>query len=130
MGNLASYKGLGAPNAAVEFLSTASTAVNLTVDQQGKLLIFDAGIRQLNLPAPEAGMKFSIMNSTGGVSTVTKILSSGAYDILCAATTAKGVACESTVETGIIIDLVAINDYRWVASRRGGSTLNINSTTT
>ncbi|MHA2066515.1 MAG: hypothetical protein ACXABY_19255 [Candidatus Thorarchaeota archaeon] len=130
MANLASYKGLGAPLLDVEALSTASTAVNLTADQQGKLLWFDGGIRQINLPQPEAGMVYWLANTTGGVTTVTKILSSGESDILTAASTAKGVACESTVEAGIIIKVIGINDYRWVASREGGSTLNINTTTT
>lgn len=131
MSKLASYKGLGAPifNDA-EWLSTASTSIDLTVDQQGKLLIFDAGIRQINLPTPEEGMQYFVMASTGGVSTATKVLSSGNYDILVAATTGKGCAAESTVETGIIMHFFAINDYRWVANRLGASTLAITSTST
>ncbi len=130
MSRLASYKGMGAPLLQVEQLSSASTAVNLTPDQQGKFLWFDGGIRQINLPAPEAGMTFMIMNSTGGHTTVTKILSSGESDILTAASTAKGVGNFSTVEAGVIIKVTAINDYRWVASRMGGSTLALAAVTT
>ena len=136
MSRLASYSGLGAAVLGAEELSTLSTAINLTPDQQGKLLWFDSGIRQINLPKPEAGMRFLIMNTSGGESSVTKILSSGESDILVGsvtasvATTAKGVGCESTVEHGIIIELIGINDYRWVASRLGGSTLNIIDVTT
>ena len=130
MSRLASYKGLGAPLLDVEQLSSASTAINLTPDQQGKLLWFDGGIRQLNLPKPEAGMQFMIMNTTGGVSTVTKILSSGESDIQTFETTAKGVANATTVEAGVIAHLIAINDYRWIASRMGGSTLALGAVTT
>lgn len=131
MSGLGTYMGLGAPQYGVEQLTTASTTIDITNDQQGKLLIFDGGIRQINLPTPEAGKVFRLMNSTGGVSTVTKILSTGAsIDIQCDATTAQGVGCESTVEGGIIIELIGISDYRYIASRAGGSTLNINSTTT
>jgi len=107
MSRLASYKGLGAPLLDIEQLSSASSVVNLTVDQQGKLLWFDGGIGRLNLPKPEAGMVYMIMNSTGGVSTVTKILSSGESDILTAATTAKGVGNASTVEAGVIVGCVS-----------------------
>jgi len=77
MSRLASYRGQGAPVLEIEELSTLSTAIDLTADQQGKLLIFDSGVGRLRLPKPEAGMVFMIMNSSGGVSTVAKILSSG-----------------------------------------------------
>ena len=130
MSRLASYRGQGAPVLEIEELSTLSTAIDLTADQQGKLLIFDSGVGRLRLPKPEAGMVFMIMNSSGGVSTVTKILSSGECDILTGATTAKGVGHESTVEQGLITVLYAINDYRWVASRRFGSSLHIIAVTT
>jgi len=130
MGNLATYKGLGSPVFDVEFLGTGSTRITLTADQQSKLLISGGDARQIRLPAPEVGMVYNVFFSSGGVSTATKITSSGAYDILTAGTTAKGVANESTAERGVWVQLVAINSFRWVASRLGGSTLNINSTTT
>jgi len=131
MSRLASYKGLGSPINEVEFLSNASTTITLTADQQGKLLIWDGAIAQINLPAPEAGMVFRLMNSTGGItSTPTKICSSGSYDILCNNTTKKAVCCGSTEEGGIIIELFGINDFRWVASSPNPGTTAVNSTTT
>ena len=130
MGNLATYKGLGSPVFDVEFLPTNSTRVTLTADQQSKLLISGGDARQIRLPAPEVGMVYNVLFSSGGVSTATKITSSGAYDILTAGTTAKGVANATTVETGVWIQTVAINSFRWVASRLGGSTLSIGAVTT
>ena len=130
MGNLATYKGLGSPVFDVEFLATNSSRLTLTADQQSKLLISGGDARQIRLPAPEVGMVYNVLFSSGGVSTATKITSSGAYDILCGASTAKGVANASTVEMGVWIQLVAINSFRWVASRLGGSTLQVQSTST
>ena len=132
MSNKASYMGLGAPQSQVEIVSPGSTSYDLSLDQQGKLLAFNTGAAQINLPAPEAGMVYNIffLASPTQASTATKIISSGDYDILCAATTAQAVANESTAENGVGISLFAINEFRWVASRFGGSTLNINSTTT
>lgn len=132
MSNKATYMGLGAPVADVEFLSTASTSVDLTVDQQNKLLVVDgAAIRQINLPAPEAGMSYHfVFNSSGGAaSTATKVLSSG-YDILVAGTTGKGVANETTAQGGAVFAVFAINSYRWIATRGSASSLNVNSTST
>ena len=130
MGNLATYKGLGSPVFDVEFLPTNSSRLTLTADQQSKLLISGGDARQIRLPAPEVGMVYNVFFSSGGVSTATKITSSGAYDILCGGSTAKGVANASTVEMGVWIQLVAINSFRWVASRLGGSTLQVQSTST
>jgi len=71
------------------------------------------------------------LESPTQASTPTKIISSGDnYDILCDASTAQAVTNETTAENGVGISLIAITDFRWVASRFGGSTLNINSTST
>ncbi len=131
MSKLASYMGLGSPQSNVEIVSPASTSYALTLNQQGKLLAFETGAAQINLPAPETGMVYNILFLAGPTqaTTPTKIDSSG-YDILCDASTAKAVCNETTVENGVGISLFAINEFRWVASRFGGSTLNINSTTT
>jgi len=134
MSDLGTFKGLGAANFGVEFLSTASTALALTYDQQGKLLIFNGqtSCSRILLPQPAAGVVFRIFfTGAGGVSSVHKICSTvGGSDILCGATTKKAVGNETTAQTGVGIELIGINEYRYVASRFGGSTLNINSTTT
>ena len=129
---IASYQGLGGPLLRAESIGAVSTLYTLTQDQQGVLLFVGetTGASRIRLPAPTAGMQYTVIFSSQGVSSATKITSSGVYDILTAATTAKGVANETTAERGQIIQLTAINDFRWVAARLGASTLNINSTST
>ena len=124
MARLASYKGVGAPAQLVEALSVTSTLLTLTDDQQGKFLTWggQSSASRIRLPAPEAGMVYTIAFNGPGVSTATKITSSGAYDILTANTTGKGVSNETTAERGQVIQLVAINDVRWLATRQGGTT--------
>jgi len=131
MSRVASYKGLGAPASLIEIVTPGSTTYTLSDDQQNKLLCFKTGAAQINLPTPEEGMIFNIffLESPTQGSTATKVLSSG-YDILCAATTAKGVANGSTAENGVGIRLIGLNGTRWLADRFGGSTLPITSTTT
>ena len=129
---IASYKGLGSGLLRAESIGAVSTLYTLTQDQQGVLLFVGetTAASRIRLPAPAAGMQYTIIFSSQGVSSATKITSSGVYDILTAATTANGVANETTAERGQIIQLTAINDFRWVAARLGASTLNINSTST
>ena len=129
---LATYKGLGALSARVEQVSLATTRVTLTQDQQGALLILDGSTGstvEIALPAPAAGMIYNLFFSTGSVSVVTKILSTGVYDILVGGTTAKGVANATTAERGQGISLVAINEFRWIADRFGGTTLALATAT-
>jgi len=128
----ATYKGLGSPVLDVEFLSTASTALTLTQEQQSKLLVWggQSSAARIRLPAPEAGVEYFIFFNDAAVSSATKITSSGAYDIVCGGTTAKAVVLASTAELGAGHHLVAINSYRWVLDRFGGSTLNSTNGTT
>ena len=127
MSRLASYKGLGAPQLRVENVSLASTRVQLTDAQQGALLVLDGttgSTVEIALPQPETGMEFHLLFTTGGVTAVTKILSTGFNsDILVAGSTAKGVANATTAEGGVYIRLVAVSDNRWMAFRQSGSTL-------
>src|SRR3990167_10613004 len=85
---LASYRGLGVPSVPVEFLSTASTALTLTQDQQARLLIWggQAAASRINLPAPEAGMTYEIFFNGQAVSSATKIIANaaGTYDMVVA----------------------------------------------
>ena len=131
--NLATYMGLGAAAYGIEFLSNATTAVELDYSHQGKLLIFpgQTSCSRIKVPAPVPGMVFNIyFTGSGGVSSAHKITSTGdLHDIKCI-TTAQGVACETTVTMGMGITLIGLNNVHWQASRFGGSTLNINSTTT
>ena len=129
---IASYKGLGSGLLRAESIGAVSTLYTLTQDQQGVLLFVGetTAASRIRLPAPAAGMQYTIIFSSQGVSSATKITSSGVYDILTAATTAKGVANETTAERGQIIQLTALNEFRWLAARLGASTLNINSTST
>ncbi len=118
MGNrLGTYMGMGDLPLQVEHVSLATTRVTLADDQQGKLLILDdstGSTVEIALPAPEAGMQYTLFFSTGSVTNVTKVLST-AYDIDVAGSTAKGVAIDSTDEDGKMIVLIGKNDYRWLA---------------
>lgn len=128
---LASFKGLGAPVIDVEFL-TASTRIVLTNDQQSKILVLDGSTgstAEIALPIPAEGMMYTILFSTGAAGAVTKILSTGPYDILVGDSTAKGVANATTAERGQAIQLVALNEFRWAASRVGGTTLALATAT-
>lgn len=133
MSRLASYKGLGAPQLRVENVSLASTRVQLTDAQQGALLIFDGSTNstgEIALPQPETGMEYHLLFTTGAAGSVTKILSTGfGSDILIAATTAKGVANLTTVESGVYIRLVAISDTRWMAFNQGAGALALATAT-
>lgn len=128
----ATFKGLGSPSLEVEFLSTASTALTLTQDQQSKFLVWNgqAAASRIRLPAPEAGMEYFIYFNDAAVSSATKITSSGVYDIVCGNTTAKAVILASTAELSAGHHLIAINSYRWAALRIGASTLNSTNGTT
>ena len=130
---LATYQGLGAISARVEQVSLATTRVALTQDQQGALLVLDGSTGstvEIALPtSPVAGMKYNLFFSTGAVTVVTKVLSTGVYDILVGDTTAKGVANATTVERGQGISLTAVNEFRWVADRFGGTTLALATAT-
>ena len=114
---LGTYMGRGGLAGAVEFVSLASTRVTLTDDQQGKLLILDGSTGstvEIKLPAPEAGMRYTLFFSTGAVDYVTKILST-AFDIKVDGTTAKGCALASTAEDGQLVILTGKDDSRWLA---------------
>ena len=129
---LATYRGLGELSARVEQVSLATTRVTLTQDQQGALLVLDGSTGstvEIALPVPAAGMEYKLFFSTGAVSVVTKVLSTGPYDILVGDTTAKGVANATTVERGQGISLTAVNEFRWVADRFGGTTLALATAT-
>ncbi len=117
MSRLGTYMGLGGPVLQVEHVSIASTRITLTDDQQGKLLILDdstASTVEIALPAPEAGMQYTLFFSTGAAGQVTKILST-AFDIKTDGTTEKGCVLASTAEDGQIIVFTAISDARWLA---------------
>lgn len=117
MGNkLGTYMGMGDLPLQIEHVSLASTRVMLTNDQQGKLLVLDdstGSTVEIHLPAPEAGMRYTLYFSTGSVTAVTKVLST-AYDIRYDVTTTPGVALASTDEDGQIMEFVGKNDYLWL----------------
>ena len=138
---LASYRGLGSPSVPVEFLSTASTALTLTQDQQARLLVWNgqSSAARINLPRPEAGMSYKIFFNALAVSSATKIISNaaGTYDMVlggvAAGSTAVAVAVGTTGELGKSLELVAINDTRWAVFQTYATTVdtqNLESTTT
>jgi len=109
--------GLGGSVLQVEHVSIASTRITLTDDQQGKLLILDGSTGstvEIALPAPEAGMQYTLFFSTGAAGQVTKVLST-AFDIKTDGTTEKGCVLASTAEDGQIMVFTAISDSRWLA---------------
>ena len=130
MSNLVSFMGLGARNREVELLSTASTALALTYEQQEKLLVWagQAGAARLTLPQGEPGMAYNVFFTADAVSSATKILTPDTSDFYVVdGTTDRGIACASTVEGGLGISVYCINTNRWVADRFGASTLAIGS---
>ena len=131
---IAAYRGLAAIGPLTQNISTASTVVTLTDNDQGVLLIWggQTSAARIRLPAPEAGKMFRIIFNGPGVSTATKICSSGNGEILINGTTAKAVAFASTIELGAYLEVIGVNDFRYIANGHG-STVNgqtFQSTTT
>lgn len=130
MSRRASYMGLGTPQLQIEYLSTASTVVTLTDDQQSKLLIWnghDTSAVRINMPAPETGMQYSVYFQGDAISSGTKFIASSIaeYDFyLVDGTTAEVFAAAdgSTVEGGVGVTMIAITDYRWIVDKWGCST--------
>ena len=127
MDQLATYKGLGAFIGGVETLSSASTIVTLTPDQQGKLLLWpgNAGSARILLPAPSAGMVFRILCVDDAVSSATKFVSSGgAVDIYYAhldkvQTTGRAVSLGTTLEGGGWVEFTGLSGTRWAVTDWG-----------
>ena len=133
MSNIATYKGQANLLSNVEFVSTASTVVTLTYEQQDKWLFIGgdgwSSAARVRLPAPEAGIMYRIFFSGDAVSSATKITCSGAYDIYYAhvdrvETTGKAVSLGSTLEGGAYLQLLGMNAYRWAVVDAKGSTVN------
>ena len=139
-GRVASYNGLGGNFLGVKFLSTVSTAVALTVDDQAYLLLaggsgeMAGGGHRIALPKPEAGMRFDIFFTADTDTTAIKITSTGDdQDIYVADdTTCQAVALASTASGGGGITVFGISDRRYVAWDFAGSsgTRSITNTTT
>jgi hypothetical protein len=141
MSRLATYKGLGAPVLAIENLSTASTRVTLTNDQQGKLLVsanFSSGAA-IVLPQPETGMQYNIFFGSDATSAATRIVgNTGDSDIYSLTTahvdsTDAAVAYGSTAEGAKWLQFTAISDVRWAVTNCDVSTIlaaGLQSTTT
>ena len=132
MPRLASYQGLGAPGLRVTNLSSASTALTLTDDQQSALLIWNSqsSASRISLPAPEIGMQYTIFMGGDAVSSATKFISNGAgtYDFYYASTaavetTGVAVAFGSTAEGGLFVEFTAISDVRWAITKQPYSTV-------
>ena len=140
MSRLATFNILGFAEQDVELLSTASTALALSDDQQNKILVWggQSSAARISLPTPELGMRYNVFFSDDAVSSATKFISSGDFDIYYAhqdqvQTTAKAVAYGSTLEGGQFVEFVAISDFRWAvlrASRSSVSGAGIGTTTT
>lgn len=119
-------------------LSTISTALSLSIDEQDSYLNWggQSSAARITLPQPEEGLFYQIYLTGPAVSTATKFLSSAntpdgrSVDIVTGGTSAKGVAFATTVENGASIQFLGLNDRRWMALRGPGSTVAITSTTT
>jgi len=128
MSGKATYEGLGAGISMPEKLSTASTALTLTLAQQDKMLIWNgqAAPARITLPLAEAGLTYNIFFHADAVSSATLILADDTDDFyIVDGTTGRGVKCETTVEGGMGITLYAIDSNRWIPSRFGGSSLGL-----
>lgn len=137
----ATYKGLGAFVGGVETLSSASTIVTLTLDQQSQLLLWpgQAGASRILLPQAQIGLVYKVYFIDDAVSSATKLVSSGGSDDIYYAhidrvqTTGQAVSLGSTLEGGGWIEVTAISDVRWAVTDAKSSTvtgLNLGTTTT
>ncbi len=109
-----------------EKLSTASTALQLTLDQQDKLLLWPghSSASRLTLPNAEAGLTFNIFFQADAVSSATKILAKDTDDFFIEdGSTDRGAGVGSTIEGGVGITVIAIDNHRWIADRFGASTV-------
>ena len=126
-GRAASYMGLGAGFTGAKFISTASTVYNVTLDDQGSLLLVGgdgwSSAARLKFPKPEAGMRFDVFFIGDTVSSPTKLCSTGDdYDIYVTPdTTGQCVVLASTQEGGNMVSFFGINDNRYVAWGFGSS---------
>lgn len=133
----AGFRGLGKLNQELVNLSTGSTVLSLTLDQQDAYCIWggQSSAARIRLPAPEEGMFYQIFMNGPGVSTATKFLSSALTfdgrrpDFVVGGTTAAGVAFASTAENGASIEFVGLSNYRWLALRGSGTTVGIGTAT-
>lgn len=127
MSNRATYMGLGSPLSRVEYLSTASTALELDASYQGALLVWQgqAGAARITLPQPSGfGEVYNFFFLADAVSSATKILANDAQDFYIAdGSTERGVANGSTVEGGVGITVMSLSEHRWIADRWGASTI-------
>ena len=127
----------------LENLSTASTVVNMAALEsggQGALNVWNgnAGASRILLGQPVAGVLLRFFLADDAVSSATKFVSSGDFDIYFAEltavqTTAKAVAFGSTLEGGKYISFYAISDVRWAVYQADQTSLSdgsLNSTTT
>jgi hypothetical protein len=140
MSDKATYKGLGAFIGGVETLSSASTIVTLTLDQQSKLLLWpgNAGPSRILLPQAQIGLVYRVAIIDDAVSSATKFVSSGGSDDLYFSietqiqTTGQAVAYGSTLEGGQVVTMEAISDNRWLVTgtRTTVSDGGLGSTTT
>jgi hypothetical protein len=125
--NKGTYKGLGASDELVETLSTGSTILALTLEQQNKLLLWggNAASARILLPQAQAGLNYKIYFTDDGVSSATKIVSSGGTDdiyyphINKVQTTGQAVSLGTTLEGGSWVEMTGISSVRWVVAKHG-----------
>jgi len=106
----------------VENASSASSVVTLTTEQNNEIIVvpgFSSGM-SVQLPAPTAGLKFTIVQSTGHTSTPMQVLASSDVDMLFAgggkssmATTAIGAVAQTTAQ-GASADFIGLSAVRWL----------------
>ena len=127
----------------LENLSTASTVVDMSTIEsggQGALNVWNgnAGASRILLGQPVAGVLLRFFITDDAVSSATKFISSGDFDIYFAEltavqTTAKAVAFGSTLEGGKYISFYALSDVRWAVYQADQTSLSdgsIQSTST
>ena len=125
------YKGLGAFDSAIETLSTASTVLTLTLDQQGKTLLWggQAAASRIVLPQAQLGLVYTIVYTDDAFSSATMISCSGGTDDIYYShvdqvqTTGQGVSYGSTLEGGQRVELTGISSVRWMVTDNTRTTL-------
>ena len=133
----AALGGVGKMNVELRNLSTVSTALTLSLDDQDAYLVWggQSSASRITLPYPEAGLFYQIFLNGPGVSTATKFLSTAnnldglSVDIITGGSTAKGAALASTVEAGASVQFLGLDSRRWLALRGPGSTVALGTAT-
>jgi|SRR3990167_337046 len=122
------YQGLGAPQARLILLSSASTALTLTQDNMDAFNVWQvqSSASRIFLPNPSQGMATFIFFANDAVSTGTKVgaTTGRGYDVVTTGGTTGAYGRFTTEEGGHGVWAVAVTDSRWALFPYGSVALS------